>query len=89
MKPILTFLLLSFVISHSSFSAETPNLLIILSDDMGYADIDVTGVQDIRTPTLERLAAQGTFLTDAYVTGPHRRARSQRVENAHGMNPIS
>ena len=56
--------------SQAAEPSPRPNLVIILSDDMGYADIGVTGVKDIRTPNLDRLAAQGTFCTDAYVTGP-------------------
>ena len=48
-----------------------PNILIIVADDMGYADIGVHGSKDIPTPNIDRLARMGTRFTDAYVTGPH------------------
>jgi arylsulfatase A-like enzyme len=46
--------------------AGQPNILFILADDLGYADLSVYGQTDFRTPTLDRLAAQGLRLTQAY-----------------------
>jgi arylsulfatase A-like enzyme len=46
-----------------------PNIVIILSDDMGYADIGVHRCRDIPTPHIDRLAADGVRLTDAYANG--------------------
>src|SRR5262245_20616974 len=46
-----------------------PNIVIILSDDMGYADIGAHGCRDIPTPHIDRLAAKGVRLTDAYANG--------------------
>ena len=43
-----------------------PNMLFILADDMGYADLGVTGSRHIRTPNLDRLADEGLTLTNAY-----------------------
>ena len=37
-----------------------PNLVIIFTDDMGYADIGAYGCKDIPTPHLDRLADEGT-----------------------------
>jgi arylsulfatase A-like enzyme len=48
-----------------------PNVLFIVADDMGYADLGVIGCQDIPTPQLDALAASGVRLTDAYVTAPY------------------
>jgi arylsulfatase A-like enzyme len=48
-----------------------PNILIIVADDMGYADLGVHGSRDIRTPNIDALAAGGIRFTDAYVTGPY------------------
>lgn len=48
-----------------------PNILVIVGDDMGYADLGVHGSRDIRTPNLDALAAGGIRFTDAYVTGPY------------------
>lgn len=48
-----------------------PNIIFILSDDHGYADRGATGTHpDVRTPALDRLAAEGLTCTDAYVTAP-------------------
>lgn len=48
-----------------------PNIVIILADDMGYADIEPYGAKDIRTPALNRLAREGVKLTDFYANGPN------------------
>ncbi len=46
--------------------AETrPNIVLILADDMGFADLGCTGAE-IRTPTLDRLAARGALLSAMY-----------------------
>jgi arylsulfatase A-like enzyme len=51
-------------------SRKQPNLLIIFTDDMGYADIGAYGCTDIPTPHLDRLAAEGTRFTSAYTVAP-------------------
>jgi arylsulfatase A-like enzyme len=43
-----------------------PNILFILADDLGYADLGVYGQREFSTPNLDRLAAQGVRLTQAY-----------------------
>jgi arylsulfatase A-like enzyme len=52
-------------------SKRRPNILVIVADDMGYADIGVHGSRDIPTPNIDRLARQGIRFTDAYVSGPY------------------
>lgn len=48
-----------------------PNIMIIISDDHGYADRSILGVQaDVSTPALDRLAAEGVSCSNAYVTAP-------------------
>ncbi|TDE10993.1 sulfatase [Jiangella asiatica] len=48
-----------------------PNIVVIVSDDHGYADFGRLGIHDgVRTPGLDRLAAQSVACTDAYVTAP-------------------
>ncbi len=47
-----------------------PNVVLILTDDMGYADLACYGCKDIRTPNIDRLAREGTRLTDFYSNGP-------------------
>lgn len=48
-----------------------PNIVIIVADDMGYADLGVQGSKDIPTPSIDALAASGIRFTDAYVSGPY------------------
>ncbi|MFD5620613.1 sulfatase-like hydrolase/transferase [Streptomyces yangpuensis] len=43
-----------------------PNILFILGDDLGWADLSAYGSPHIRTPNLDRLARQGVRFTDAY-----------------------
>ena len=44
--------------------AARPNILIIVADDLGYADVGFNGGRRIATPNLDRLAATGVRLTD-------------------------
>src|SRR5579862_52315 len=46
--------------------ASRPNIVIILADDLGYGDLGCYGHPTIRTPNLDRLAAQGMRFTDFY-----------------------
>lgn len=48
-----------------------PNILIIVSDDQGYADLGVQGGKDIPTPNIDALANAGTRFTSGYVSGPY------------------
>jgi len=50
---------------------QRPNILLIVSDDLGYADIGVYGSRDIPTPHIDRIAREGIRFTNAYVTGPY------------------
>jgi arylsulfatase A-like enzyme len=50
--------------------ATKPNILLIVADDLGYADLGCYGCKDIRTPNLDRLAEQGVRLTDFYTSAP-------------------
>src|SRR5688572_9462407 len=52
-------------------SRRPPNIVVIVADDMGYADIGVHGSRDIRTPHIDALAREGVRFTDAYVSGPY------------------
>ncbi|MGV9451520.1 sulfatase family protein [Streptomyces sp. NPDC003635] len=47
-------------------SSRRPNILVILGDDLGWADLSSYGAPHIRTPHLDRLARQGVRFTDAY-----------------------
>ena len=51
-------------------AASKPNVVIFLVDDMGYGDIGPYGVQDTKTPHLDKLAREGVRFTDSYSNGP-------------------
>src|SRR6266498_2115126 len=53
------------VLSLSAASAKRPNIMIILSDDMGFSDLGCYG-GEIKTPNLDRLAANGVRFTQFY-----------------------
>lgn len=47
-----------------------PNILFIMADDMGYADLSCYGAQGYRTPVLDQLASDGMRFTQAYANCP-------------------
>jgi arylsulfatase A-like enzyme len=66
-------LLISEPIAREAWSAQEtrPNIIVIVGDDMGYADIGVHGCRDIPTPHIDALAAEGVRCTSGYVSGPY------------------
>ena len=75
MKKSLTFLTALLLAPLAALQAadapkQKPNLVIIFTDDMGYADIGAYGCKDIPTPHIDRLAAEGTRFTSAYTVAP-------------------
>ena len=47
-----------------------PNVVFIVADDLGYADVGCYGQKKIRTPNIDRLAAEGMRFTQAYSGNP-------------------
>lgn len=47
-----------------------PNVVIVLADDLGYADVGSFGAQGFSTPSLDRLAAEGVRFTNFYAAAP-------------------
>ncbi len=48
------------------YGAAPPNIVFILADDLGYADLSCYGRRDYRTPNIDRLASGGVRFTQAY-----------------------
>ena len=74
-----------FIIHHSSFSAQ-PNIVVILADDLGYGDLSCQGHPLIRTPNIDRLAAEGQRWTTFYASAPM--CNPSRVAMMTGRMPI-
>ena len=59
-------LLAAFLLAAAAHSADKPNIIFLLADDIGYADLSCYGAKHAKTPNLDRLAAQGCRFTDAH-----------------------
>ena len=54
----------------STSEAVRPNIVLIVADDLGYADLSCYGAEDLRSPHLDRLAARGQRWTNFYANCP-------------------
>ncbi|MHC4566577.1 MAG: twin-arginine translocation signal domain-containing protein, partial [Planctomycetota bacterium] len=52
--------------SRRTGGAERPNIVYIVADDLGYGDLGCYGQKDIRTPNLNRMAAEGMIFIQHY-----------------------
>jgi arylsulfatase A len=79
----LCFVFLAFTAS----AAAKPNVIFILADDMGYGDLGCFGQTKIKTPNIDRLAAEGMRFTQAYagttVCAPSRSALMTGQHTGH------
>src|SRR5215203_4694445 len=48
---------------------QRPNIVLIITDDVGYGDLGSYGAPDVKTPNIDRLAREGVRLTDFYANG--------------------
>lgn len=54
--------------STSTLAADRPNIILIMTDDLGYGDTSCYGATALSTPNIDRLARRGVRFTDAYAT---------------------
>jgi arylsulfatase len=66
-RSLILLLLLGCSAPAPRHSDRPPNIVIILTDDQGYADIGCFGAKEIKTPNLDRMAREGMRFTDFYV----------------------
>lgn len=69
MKSIVTTLAISLALGATAFSAGSgrkPNIVFFLGDDLGFGDLGCYGQKIIRTPNIDRMAAEGMKLTQHY-----------------------
>ena len=88
---VLTALGTSFLTQRSAIgqSKHKPNIVLILADDLGYADVGYHGCKDVSTPHIDSIARDGVYFTDGYancpVCGPTRAALiTGRYQNRFG-----
>lgn len=65
-----TAILLTALLAVPVRAAEKPNVIVVVADDLGYADVGFQGCKDIPTPHLDALAKRGVVCTNGYVTHP-------------------
>ncbi|NOT59064.1 MAG: sulfatase-like hydrolase/transferase [Acidobacteria bacterium] len=73
MRTTILFLLALLLLTPTSTAQRQtkPNILLIVADDLGYADIGANGCQDVPTPNIDSLAKDGVRFTNGYVSGPY------------------
>src|SRR5215210_5849678 len=54
---------------HAQQPPSRPNIVLIITDDVGYGDIGSYGAPDIKTPNIDALARAGARLTHFYANG--------------------
>ena len=68
MKVFSVFLTLLFALTASA--ADKPNIVFIIADDMGYADVSSFGAPDVKTPAIDQIAKDGIRFPNVYAMGP-------------------
>jgi arylsulfatase A-like enzyme len=58
------------IAQRSGAKKKRPNIIVIITDDMGYADIGCHGCKDIATPNIDSIAKNGVRFTDGHVSCP-------------------
>lgn len=61
----------SALVAAAPQPARSPNILVILADDLGYADVGVQGGAEVPTPHIDALARSGIRFTSGYVSAPY------------------
>jgi arylsulfatase A-like enzyme len=80
-------LLSSFVILSSSFAAERPNILFVLSDDHSYPFLGCYGRKEMKTPSLDRIAAEGMLFRRMFTGAPQ--CVPSRATIMTGRSPVA
>ena len=68
---VITLLLVPLAALYSAdVPSKKPNVILVLADDLGYADLGCQGSSDVKTPNIDSLAANGVRCTAGYITAP-------------------
>lgn len=69
-RGLIACLLPAFAASALAADAARPNIIYLMADDLGYADLGCYGQRKIQTPCIDRLATEGTRFTHVYAGAP-------------------
>ncbi|MCD6354696.1 MAG: sulfatase-like hydrolase/transferase, partial [Prolixibacteraceae bacterium] len=73
---LISIVFFSFAVITNIYAQEKPNVIVIMADDLGYADVGFNGSTEIPTPNIDRIAESGVTFTSGYtsycVCGPSR-----------------
>lgn len=84
-SPFLRALILAFPLLPLLSAADRPNIVLVVSDDLGYGDLACYGAKDIRTPNLDRFASEGMRFTSCYAA--HGNCSPSRTALMTGRTP--
>jgi len=59
--------LITLHVFHEINAKKPPNILFIIADDLGWADVGFHGAKDVKTPVIDNLAHSGVILNNYYV----------------------
>ena len=86
-KLISSFLIAGAAGAVSAQQTNSPNIVFILADDLGYGDIGCYGQQKIKTPNIDRMAAEGMLFSQHYagttVSAPSRSCLMTGLHTGH------
>jgi arylsulfatase A len=80
-KTIFTVAALAF--AGQLFAGNKPNIVLIVADDMSWADVGCYGNQDVKTPTLDALAKEGLRFTHCLTTSAGVKKHLPPYSSAH------
>ena len=67
---LLVTIIVNFQFSFAQKNSSRPNIIFMIADDMGYADLSCYGRKDYQTPDLDKLCSQGIKFLNAYANAP-------------------
>jgi arylsulfatase A-like enzyme len=82
---LLSLLALLSLVSHLSAAEQRPNIVVILADDLGWADLSCYGSSFHETPNFDALAAEGMRFAQGYAS--HSYCSPTRAALLTGRNP--